>query len=251
MTDQPNQQAPSENFEFTALQEAVNYRSALLAEFEPFLLGQVLEIGSGIGQITEILLQKTGIKRLIAVEPNSRFANQLHSKFPQLELVQGTIADVPTAEIFDAILSVNVLEHIEADERELSSYHQRLSLRHGSLCLFVPARPEIFAPIDRDFGHFRRYARVELGTMLNAAGFAIQRLVYFNLLGYFAWWWNFCMLKKRSFAANQVRIFDHSIFPFQHNFEVRVFRPPIGQSLLAVATATGPSSCQQLATREG
>ena len=236
MTNQPNEPAPAEDFEFTALQEAANYRAALLAEFEPFLLGHVLEIGAGIGQITEILLRKPEIKRLLSVEPNARFASQLRSRFPQLELIQGTIDDVPAAWALNAILSVNVLEHIEADERELSCYHQRLAERQGALCLFVPARPEIFGPIDRDFGHFRRYTRVELRTKLKTAGFAIRRLVYFNLLGYFAWWWNVRLLKKRSFAANQVRLFDRHVLPLQHRFEAHVFRPPIGQSLLAVAT---------------
>ena len=250
MTNRPNEPAQAEGFEFTALQGAANYRAALFAEFEPFLLGHVLEIGAGIGQITQILLQKPGIKRLLSVEPNMRFASRLRSQFPQLELVQGTIDDVPAAWALDAILSINVLEHIEADERELSSYHQRLSMRQGTLCLFVPARPEIFGPIDRDFGHFRRYTRAELRTKLKVAGFDIQRLVYFNLLGYFAWWWNFCLLKKRSFAAPMVRIFDRSIFPLQHQFEAHVFRPPIGQSLLAVATATCPPPGQQLAARD-
>jgi SAM-dependent methyltransferase len=237
MTSQPNKQAPAEDFEFAALQKADNYRVALLAEFEPFLTGQVLEIGAGIGQITETLLHNPGIKRLVSVEPNPSFANRLRSKFPLLELVQGTIDDVPAAWLFNAILSVNVLEHIEADELELSHYHQRLAERHGKLCLFIPARPEIFGPIDRDFGHFRRYTRAELRTKLTTAGFSIQRLVYFNLLGYFAWWWNFGLLKKRSFAANQVQIFDRLIFPLQHQLEAHFFRPPIGQSLLAVATA--------------
>lgn len=238
MTGRPRSTAAAKDLEFSALQEAANYRAALLSEFDTFLFGHVIEIGAGIGQITETLLHNPEIKRLISVEPNACFASRLRSKYPQLELVQGTIDDVSAAWGFDSILSINVLEHIKADERELSSYHQRLADRQGALCLFVPARPEIFGSIDHDFGHFRRYTRTELRTKLETAGFTIYRLVYFNLLGYFAWWWNFCLLKKRSFAAPLVRIFDRSIFPLQHQFEARVFRPPIGQSLLAVATAT-------------
>jgi len=238
MTNRPVEPNPENNFEFFALQEAANYRAGLLAEFEPYLVGLVLEVGAGVGQITENLLQNPGIKRLVAVEPNPHFAKQLHSRFPQLELIEGTIADVPAALIPDTILSVNVLEHIEADESELSSYHLRLAEHHGTLCLFVPARPEIFSSIDRDFGHFRRYTRVELRTKLAAAGFRLQRLVYFNLIGYFSWWWNYRLHKKHSFAQNQVQFFDRTIFPLQHKFETRVFRPPVGQSLLALATAT-------------
>jgi SAM-dependent methyltransferase len=228
-----------ENFEFAALQQADNYRQALLAEFAPRLRGHVLEVGSGIGQLTEALQQRPEIERLVSVEPNEHFAGHLRARFPRLELVQGTIDDVPVDWSFDAIVSVNVLEHIEADERELGSYCRRLSERRGALCLFVPARPEIFAPIDRDFGHFRRYTRAELGKKLAAAGFTIHCLAYFNLLGYFGWWWNFCLLKKRRFAAAQVRFFDRLVFPLQHRFEARVLRPPVGMSLLAVAMAAG------------
>ena len=227
-----------EDFEFAALQKADNYRAALLAEFAPFLAGHVLEVGAGIGQLSETLLQKTEIKRLISIEPDARFASRLRNKFPQLELIQGTIDDVPAAVPIDTILSVNVLEHIEADEHELSSYRRRLAERRGTLCLFVPARPEIFAPIDRDFGHFRRYTRTELKSKLETSGFTARRLVYFNLLGYFAWWWNFHLLKKRSFAATQVQFFDRCIFPLQHRFEAHVLRPPVGMSLLALAEAT-------------
>jgi SAM-dependent methyltransferase len=227
--------ASLEDFEFVALQKADHYRAALLAEFSPFLAGHVLEVGAGIGQLSEMLLQKTDIERLISVEPDARFAGRLRGMFPQLEIIQGTIDDVPADVPIDAILSVNVLEHIEADGRELCSYRQRLAERRGTLCLFVPARPEIFSPIDRAFGHFRRYTRTELKNKLMASGFTARRLVYFNLLGYFAWWWNFHLLKKSNFAATQVQLFDRYIFPLQHRLEAKVMRPPIGMSLLAVA----------------
>ena len=107
----------------------------------------------------------------------------------------------------------------------------------GALCLFVPARPEIYAPIDKDFGHFRRYTRPELRGKLQRAGFRIERLRYYNLVGYFAWWFNFCVLKKRGFDAGAVRFFDRAIFPWSHWLEVNVSPPPLGQSLLAVARA--------------
>jgi hypothetical protein len=112
-----------------------------------------------------------------------------------------------------------------------------LRKRHGHACLFVPARPEIYAPIDKDFGHFRRYTKPELQLKLTNAGFKVERLVYFNLIGYFAWWFNFKVLQKRIFEAGAVRTFDRMIFPAGHWMEESLMRPPIGQSLLAVAKA--------------
>lgn len=82
----------------------------------------------------------------------------------------------------------------------------------GHLCLFVPAHRELHAPIDDDFGHCRRYTKRELKRTLGNAGFAIVRLNYFNCVGYFAWWLNFCVLKKRRFDIGAVRLFDRAIF---------------------------------------
>jgi hypothetical protein len=107
----------------------------------------------------------------------------------------------------------------------------------GHLCLFVPARPEIYAPIDRDFGHHRRYTWPELARKLDACGFNILKLHYFNCMGYLAWWMNFCALKRRTFDVAAVRGFDRLIFPAVYWAESRIFRPPIGQSLLAVGSA--------------
>jgi hypothetical protein len=105
----------------------------------------------------------------------------------------------------------------------------------------VPARPEIYSPIDRDFGHFRRYVRAELTGKLQTAGFRVLRLHYFNLIGYLAWWWTFRVLKQRSFNLGSVRLFDRGIFPVSSFLERRVMRPPIGQSLVAIAEAVQPS----------
>lgn len=227
----------ADNFEFASLQAAVHYRAALLGEFRPHLSGRVLEVGAGIGQFTAILLQEAAIERLVAVEPDPRFTRGLHDQFPGLELIAGTIDAVPAVGAFDTILSINVLEHIVQDERELVAYHTRLVERRGALCLFVPAGPEIFGTIDRDFGHCRRYRRGELRVKLETTGFHVERLSYFNLAGYFAWWWNFCIRRRHGFAPGAVRFFDRFVFPLQHAFESHVLRPPLGQSLIAVAVA--------------
>jgi SAM-dependent methyltransferase len=237
VAESPNALAISEDFEFAALSVAYNYRKALLAEFSEYLRGNVLEVGAGIGQITEALLASGSINRCVSIEPHSAFYAQLHEKFPGHDVVHGTIEDLKGDEDWDALVSINVLEHIKNDEIELKSYHNRLRKDSGVLCLFVPARMEIYAQIDRDFGHFRRYVKPELGQKLERAGFEVLRLRYYNVAGYFAWWLNFCVLQKRHFSAGSVRFFDRFIFPVVHGFESRICPPFVGQSLLAVARA--------------
>jgi len=237
MTEKPNIAANTEDFEFAALAEAKNYREALFTEFQGALRGEVIEVGAGIGQMTEHLVQLPQVRRALAIEPDSGFCAQHRAHFPKHELLEGTAADLPANTACDAILSINVLEHIQEDETELKRYANLLKERRGALCLFVPARPEIYAPIDKDFGHFRRYTYRELKTKLAQAGFTNERLHYFNWVGYFAWWFNFCVLKKRLFEAEKVRLYDRVIFPIVHGLESRVLRPPFGQSLLAIARA--------------
>ena len=242
MTSIPNSRACSEDFEFRTLYGAKNYRAALLRELGPYLEGNVVEVGAGIGQITADLRCIPSITRLCSIEPDVGFCERIRGKFPDHDLVVGTIADLKCRDGWNSILSVNVLEHIEADEAELHSYFRLLEVSQGRLCLFVPARPEIYAPIDRDFGHFRRYTRPELRSKLERAGFVIKQMRYYNLIGYFAWWMNFCLLRKRSFAPKIVSIFDRRIFPYVHWAETHVSAPPFGQSLLVVAQANGPAN---------
>jgi SAM-dependent methyltransferase len=236
MSGLPNEMAQTEDFEFTALSQAENYRAALLGEFSKHLRGNVLEVGAGIGQLTELLLKNSALDKLVSIEPDAAFCARLSALFPAHSIIQGTITDAPD-ENWNAILSVNVLEHISDDQHELKIYRQKLARQTGTLCLFVPARPEIYAPIDKDFGHFRRYTWPELRAKLECAGFQIHKLRYYNFAGYFAWWLNFCVLKKRNFGINAVRFFDRVIFPPVHGLETLICPPPFGQSLLAIAAA--------------
>ncbi|MGA8041504.1 MAG: methyltransferase domain-containing protein [Terracidiphilus sp.] len=227
--------AQSNNFEFAALEEARNYRRALLRDFAPYLRGHVLEVGAGIGQMTAELLRLPGIEGLFSIEPEEEYCGYLRQRFPGHGLHHGTVASLRTERRWNSIVNINVLEHIEQDEEELAAYFQLLRPASGTLCLYVPARPELYAPIDKDFGHFRRYTRSELRRKLRAAGFNLIQLRYCNSVGYFAWWVTFCLLKKRTFNIASVRLFDRAIFPLVHKFESRICPPPFGQSLMAVA----------------
>lgn len=233
----PNAAAANVDFEFEALREARNYRAALIREFREWLTGDVIEIGAGIGQMTTHLRELPRMGRLIAIEPDANLCRQHREAHPGHELYEGTIANAPANAEWDAILSINVLEHIDRDAEELARYAALLRGRRGVFCVLVPARPEIYAPIDRDFGHFRRYTRPELRGKLESAGFQIERLFYFNVVGYFAWWLNFRVMGQRVFEVGKVRLYDRVIFPVVHFLESTFMRPPIGQSLIAVARA--------------
>ena len=231
----PNALASNEDFEFAALQQARNYRHALLKSFGPHLKGNVLEVGAGIGQLSGELKALPGVDRLVAVEPDARFHPRLLQQISEENVVKGTAANVDTRVPWNAIVSVNVLEHIENDSSELALYRSILESTRGRLCLFVPARPEIYAPLDKDFGHFRRYTAKQLRRRLQNAGFEVVRMSYFNFLGYFAWWFSFRFMKRRGFSNSAVWFYDRVVFPPVFWIESTLCRPPLGQSLMVVA----------------
>ena len=237
MITPPNSAANTADFEFATLEHAANYRRALVAAFHPHLRGRVLEIGAGIGQMTRELIGVGTIGELLSIEPEAGFAERIRSFRPARCVFHGGSTDLPPDEACDAIVSINVLEHIERDAEELARYRRLLSARKGRLCLLTPARPELYAPIDRDFGHYRRYTRRELRDKLRAAGFASADIHYYNLVGYFGWFVMFRLLQRRTFSPVSVRLFDKVLFPPIHWLETRVCPPPFGQNLLAIAQA--------------
>lgn len=229
--------APSgsaEDFEFAALSEARNYRAAICRLFAPHLSGDILEVGAGIGQMLGDVITICRPTNVAAVEPDSRFIPALRAAVPRAEVWAGSEQDIPSDRRFDAIYAINVLEHIADDRAELANWNKRIK-PGGTVCLLVPARPELYAAIDADFGHHRRYTKKELEGKLSEAGFVSAKVKYFNMVGYFAWLINFRLLGKRNFDRTSVRTFDRLIFPVCRFFESRTRICPFGQSLVAVA----------------
>jgi len=233
----PNAAAQTEEFEFSALARAFYYPRAIVEEFRPFLRGSLIDVGAGIGQMTELLAQEVDSRLLKALEPEPRFAARFRSRLPSLNLWESTSAAMPEATRCETVTSINVLEHIREDVEELQNYRRWLADSAGYLCLLVPARPELYAAIDRDFGHFRRYTRPSLDRALRAAGFVPRHLYYFNFPGYFAWALNFKILGIRHFHPERVVWYDRWVFRWAHRLERAAFRPPWGQSLIAIAQA--------------
>jgi SAM-dependent methyltransferase len=219
-------------FEFAALSEARNYRKAIVSAFGPFVRGNTLEVGCGIGQFTQDLQKFSPGARITGLEPDPAFHLNFRRNNPKIRLLEGTAQEV-IGEL-DCIVSVNVLEHIKDDAGEIQTYKLLLK-KGGHLCLFVPARQELFSSVDAKFGHFRRYSRRELQGKLEAGGFRLVTLQYFNMAGYVTWFVVCKLLRRQTFSRRAIRLFDRWILPFSIALG-RLLGNPIGQSLILVAT---------------
>lgn len=226
-------------FEFESLARAHHYRRAIARHFSAAMSGRVLEVGAGIGQMTEVLAALPAVSEIVALEPDANFLERLRARVPQARAICGTSHALPAGEIFDSVVMVNVLEHIEDDVGELRALREHVRPESGTMCILVPARPELYAPIDRIFGHHRRYTRTTLRTALVNAGYAVSAVSYFNLVGYFCWLLNFRLRGCTRFEPGLVDAFDRYVFRISDAVESRLGRPPIGQSVIAIARRAG------------
>jgi len=216
---------------------AERYHRWILDEFRAFLGPHIAEVGAGTGTFSELLLQEPGLRQLIALEPSARMHHLLAQRLARDARAIthcGFFEDVVghNEGALDALIYVNVLEHIEDDRAELA--HAYRALRPGGyLCMFVPALRWLYSRFDASFGHHRRYHKDELLALLRNSGFQIAYARYFDMAGILLWLLVIRLL-RRTLAGGQVRTYDRWVVPFIRRFEAAI-SPPLGKNVIAVA----------------
>ncbi len=81
---------------------------------------------------------------------------------------------------FDAIVCMDVLEHIDDDVRAVERLSGWLTDR-GVLCVAVPALETLYGYHDEELGHYRRYSRQSLTTLL-ASSLEVEQCRFFGVL---------------------------------------------------------------------
>lgn len=225
-------------YQLESLAQMNNYYSWILDEFTPFIGQRVLEIGAGNGNFSRLLLTRETIEHLWLVEPDADLSTSLENRFAGKQSI--TVVKLSAEELthayleslsLDTIIMVNVLEHIEND-LDLLRMCEKALLPGGKLLTFSPAFPMLYSNYDRLVGHFRRYRKNDISSKFIEAGFKINCLKYFNILGFISWLILVRLLKSNTFGEVKLRIYEKIIVLLQI-VEQRI-NPPFGQSIISI-----------------
>lgn len=222
--------------ELKLFEKATNWKKYFSQLIQPYIHGKVLECGAGIGATAKIL--NNGINNeWILLEPDKEMAELLRSKISQNELpsnckvIEGTISTFENKSLFDTILYIDVLEHIQNDKAEIEMAASRLN-QGGYLIILSPAFQLLYSKFDNAIGHFRRYTRKELISLFPVS-LKQTLLRYLDSSGFFLSFTNKVFLKQKYPTEKQVQIWDKLIVPVS-KISDRVFNYSFGKSILGI-----------------
>lgn len=206
------------------------------SKFASRIHGSVLELGSGIGNISTLLagdaehLTVTDVEEVYVERLRATFSGRPNVRAALYDLDGPAPADIADR-AYDVVISLNVLEHVADDGRAVRDLVDLLK-PGGWLLTYVPAIPFAFGSMDAALGHHRRYERRSLDALMRAGGLEVEELGYMNAVGLLGWTFNGRVLRKRELDARQVRLFDRLVPYFR--IEDR-FPLPIGLGLVCHA----------------
>jgi SAM-dependent methyltransferase len=134
-------------------------------------------------------------------------------------------------EKFDAILYIDVLEHIESDREEISKAAALLN-NGGHLIVLSPAFQFLYNPFDKAIGHYRRYNKRML-RQLTPHTLKLLHCRYYDSAGYFAALVNKLLLRQKYPTVKQVLFWDRWIIPVSRITDKLLFNS-FGKSIISV-----------------
>jgi 2-polyprenyl-3-methyl-5-hydroxy-6-metoxy-1,4-benzoquinol methylase len=156
------------------------------------------------------------------LEPDAKLAAQIGNlEGGRHRTVIGTTEDLSSRDKFDAILYIDVLEHIEDDRAEMQRATGYLR-PGGALIVLSPAHSFLYAPFDAAIGHFRRYSRSTLREAVPEA-LHVVKLVYLDAAGMLASAANRLLLRSAMPTKTQILTWDRWMVPAS-----RVIDPILG-----------------------
>jgi len=222
-----------------SLSEADRFNEWMFEAIRPYIAGKTLEIGSGIGNISAILVRHQ--LPLYVSDHTDEYIGRLRNRFAATDLVKGVLSIDLTEEhfetvhadiagTFETVFALNVIEHIENDHLAILNCY-RLLKPGGRVVILVPAWPSLYNRLDKGLDHYRRYSSTTLRQLLSGP-FNVTETKYFNLAGIGGWWLTGTLLRRNVIGAGRAKIYNRLVPLFRLADKLSFHR--MGLSLVAV-----------------
>ena len=208
-----------------------NFRNYQLSLFKKYLRGEIAEVGPGNGGNLSGYLNFP--KKIDLYEPSKNLFSKLKENFKKNKKINFFNKTLnKSKKKYDAILYLDVLEHIKNDRIEIIKAIKLLK-KDGYLIINVPAFSFLYSEFDKDVGHFRRYSKSDFKKVLVGLDFKKVNFVYYDCVGFLL------SLLSKILISNYKKNFEkkinfwNSIIWISKIFDLITFRF-FGKSLLVI-----------------
>jgi 2-polyprenyl-3-methyl-5-hydroxy-6-metoxy-1,4-benzoquinol methylase len=196
----------------SVVEKADKFNYWMYKTIKPFCKGNILEIGSGIGNISSFFIRDKSQITLSDIREN--YCNQLSEKFP----VQPTLCMDLTDQDFDikfrdhlgsydTIFALNVVEHIKDDSLAMQNCKKMLKA-NGNLIILVPAYQSLYNQFDKELYHYRRYTKSSLTDLFKQNDIKVIHSQYFNFAGILGWYVSGKLMKNKIIPEGQMSLYN-------------------------------------------
>jgi len=216
------------------LSRAPRYNRWMADAIKPYCGERVLEIGSGVGNLTRMLIPRN---KYIASDINPLYLQSLANLSANRPYMEASYCDVTSVssfpkleERYDTVICLNVIEHIPDDRGGLMNIKSVLA-PSGRAIILVPQGPSNMGTLDEVLGHYRRYTRESLTALALDCGFKVRVMLAFNRVGSAAWFFNGKILRRHGFGLAQIWMLN-ALTPVFRRLDPVLPLPPL--SLIAI-----------------
>lgn len=189
----------------------------------PYCKGNILEIGSGIGNISEFFFKDNYHITLSDVREN--YCERLKSTFGEEKTLAGVmLMDLTSADFdekfknqlgtFDTVFALNVVEHIKDHQLALANCYKLLK-PGGHVVILVPAYQWLYNQFDKELEHYRRYTKKQLSKLMVTQGFEVIKSTYFNFMGIWGWWISGKLQRNKTIPEGQMKLYNKLVPVFK------------------------------------
>ena len=182
----------------------------------PHCSGRIMEIGSGIGNISKYFLKHGD--QIMLTDLRSSYTEILKEEFSDasnllgvenIDLVHPDFDNAYAKYLgtFDTLFALNVVEHIKDDKQALVNSNKLLRAK-GKIIILVPAYQALYNQFDIALEHFRRYTKQSIAQVFEAAEIKILNQQYFNAVGILGWYVTGNILRKKQIPEGQMKLYN-------------------------------------------